>query len=81
MTLELILAFTAIGAAGLAWFLARRASRRVNQLTDSYWQLRYEYGQLRSRVTRLEGGTEGEPPAAGAEPPGGSFIPLSSIKR
>ncbi|MDO8793796.1 MAG: hypothetical protein Q7J25_04160, partial [Vicinamibacterales bacterium] len=47
-----------IGAALLlalgAFLRARRVARRLERLTESYWELRYEYGQLRARVTRLE---------------------------
>jgi hypothetical protein len=82
-----------IGAALLfalgAFVRARRVARRLERLTESYWELRYEYGQLRARVSRLE------PPAADAEiagvnngppeqarPPGTiAFVPLSSLKR
>ena len=75
-----------IGAALLialgAFLRARRVARRLERLTDSYWELRYEYGQLRARVTRLE------PPATepGAAHPQElasptNFVPLSSLKR
>jgi hypothetical protein len=32
----------------------RRVSRRLERLSESYWELRYEHGQLRSRIARLE---------------------------
>ncbi len=48
---------------------ARQVSRRLDRLTESYWELRYEYGQLRARVGRLEGQPEadtgGQPPERG----------------
>jgi hypothetical protein len=63
-----------IGAAFLvalgAWLRARRLSRRLERLTESYWELRYEYGQLRARVTRLE-----PPGADGADAASASPIP------
>jgi hypothetical protein len=73
----------ALGAAivaALALLRARRAARRLDRLTESYWELRYEYGQLRARVSRVEGQDEQE---QSSSPPGpaGSFIPLSSLKR
>jgi hypothetical protein len=47
-----------VGAAFLvalgAWLRARRVAKRLERLTESYWELRYEYGQLRARVARLE---------------------------
>jgi hypothetical protein len=81
LTLELILAVAALVAAALAAVGVRRIARRLDRMTDSYWELRYDYGQLRARVTRLEGGEEPEGAPPPAEPVPDSFIPLSSIKR
>ena len=38
------------------WALAkaRRAARRLDQLQQSYWDLRYEHGRLRAQVKRLD---------------------------
>ena len=33
---------------------ARRLSRRLDSLTQSYWELRYDYTRLRSQVSRLD---------------------------
>jgi len=72
-----------------AFLRARRVARRLERLTESYWELRYEYGQLRARVTRLEppvteagaaGGAGGNLPQEAARP-AGNFVPLSSLKR
>jgi hypothetical protein len=63
------------------WALAkaRRASRRLDQLQQSYWDLRYEHGRLRAQVKQLD------PDQADAAPPAPdpatTFIPLSSLKR
>ena len=56
---------------------ARRLSRRLERLKESYWDLRYELGQLQARVTRLEAerSDQAPPPAAN------NFVPLSSLKR
>jgi len=32
----------------------RRLVKRLERLTESYWELRYENGQLRARVNRLD---------------------------
>jgi hypothetical protein len=76
-----LLALAAIAVAVVAFLYARRVARRLERVTESYWELRYDYGQLRARLTRLEGGGEPEAPTAaqGAGQP--SFIPLSSLKR
>ena len=85
MTLLWLLTTAALLIAAVALLQARRATKRVERLTESYWELRYEVAQVRARVTRLE------PPLPAAEPgetgsgsPGGSttvFVPLSSLKR
>jgi hypothetical protein len=66
---------------------ARRLARRLDALTQSYWELRYDYTRLRSQVARLDpepaGDAETGAAAVGAPqaPPPVSFVPLSSIKR
>ena len=58
----------------------RRLRRRLEQLQQSYWDLRYEHGRLKAQVKRLDP----DAPAETAEPaPAASttFIPLSSLKR
>ena len=73
--------------AGVAAFRARNAARRADRLAESYWELRYEIGQLKVRVNRLEsasGVSEAEPAAGAAAPqplPATSFVPLSSLKK
>ena len=78
-TFHWLLTGAALFVAGVALFVARRQSKRLERLTESYWELRYEHGQLRARVNRIDP----EPPAAPApaEPPATNFIPLSSLKR
>jgi hypothetical protein len=66
----------------LAWRQARRTAKRLTQLTEMHWELRYQHGELRVRLQRLTGEA---PPAVSetpaAEQPGESFVPLSSLKR
>ena len=79
MTLLWLTTGAALVTAAAALFKARRVARRLERLTESYWELRYEHGQLRARVARLDP----EQPAAVAETrtPGTAFVPLSSLKR
>jgi len=83
LTLHWLLTAATLLIAVLALLRARRTSKRLERLTESYWELRYEAGQLRARVTRLEppdpasGGSHAEAPQAGAT----AFVPLSSLKR
>jgi hypothetical protein len=76
-----IVAVLALIVALLALVRARGARRRLERLTESYWELRYEYGELRTRVERLENPSadpEGDQPA---RPAATAFVPLSSLKR
>ena len=81
MTLLWLLTAAAVLLAAAALAKARRLAKRLERLTESYWELRYEHGQLRARVNRLDA----EQPAAASEPvaQGGTtaFVPLSSLKR
>ena len=75
-----ILAGVALLVALWALIKARRAARRLDQLQQSYWDLRYEHGRLKSQVRRLDP-EDAEPEAPPANTPSQTFIPLSSLKR
>jgi hypothetical protein len=84
LTLHWLLTVAAVLAAALALARARRATKRLERLTESYWELRYDHGQLRARVARLdpEAGAGATTPAEPAPKAGGTaFVPLSSLKR
>jgi drug/metabolite transporter (DMT)-like permease len=69
-----------IGAvAGLAalWSV-RRARRRLAELSQAYWELRYDYTRLRSQVAQFDPDKRGRPETADAAAPA-SFVPLSSL--
>ena len=66
----------------LAWLHARRTAKRLTQLSEMYWELRYQHGELRVRMQRMSG--EASPPSPetpASGPIGESFVPLSSLKR
>ena len=67
--------------AAIAVERARRLSKRLERLKESYWDLRYEFGQLQARVTRLEAERSDQPPAAATPAAATNFVPLSSLKR
>ena len=69
----LLLALVALG-------LARRLSRKLDSLNQSYWELRYDYTRLRSQVARLDP-EQAEAPAEPPQPATVSFVPLSSIRK
>ena len=85
LTLPSIAVVLALLVAVVALVRARSATRRLERLKESYWELRYESGQLRSRVTRLEvtTGLRDPEPAPDAPKPAAApnFIPLSSLKK
>jgi hypothetical protein len=71
----------ALVVAAAAVASARRLSRRLDAMTQSYWELRYEFTRLRSQVARLDPQQQEEaepPPAAGASV---AFVSLASIKK
>jgi len=88
LALEWLLAALAalVSVSAFSAFLAsRRLTKRVERLSESYWELRYELGQLSARLARLEGtaARNDQPSAPEAGVPGGvaAFVPLSSLKK
>ena len=72
----------ALGGAGCwrpaSWVVARRAARRAAQLSDMYWQLRYDHGELKARVDAPSPGARAPRPAPA---PGTHFVALADVKR
>jgi hypothetical protein len=74
------------GVAASGWLLAlaalataRRLSRRMAQLTEQYWELKYQHGELKERVKAIAPTPDER---AAAQPPvQQTFVPLSSVKR
>ncbi|MEQ1871436.1 MAG: hypothetical protein ABL961_15585 [Vicinamibacterales bacterium] len=87
LTFPVIGVAIALVLAVVALLRARSAVRRLERITESYWELRYETGQLKSRVSRLElttGLREIEPDAEAprpAAPTTTTFISLASLKK
>ena len=76
-----IVAGVALVVALAAFAAVRRALRKVDTLTQSYWELRYDYTRLRSQVSRLDPSQAETPPAEPAPPASVSFVPLASIRK
>jgi hypothetical protein len=77
-----IVALLALSVALAALGLARRLARKLETLTQSYWELRYDYTRLRSQVARLDPEQPAEPVASEtASSPSVSFVPLSAIRK
>jgi hypothetical protein len=81
LTLLWLLTAAAVLVALAAFVKARRLAKRLERLTESYWELRYEHGQLRARVNRLDLDLPGAAPEAAAQATPANFVPLSSLKR
>ncbi len=68
-----LVALAALLVAVIALALVRRQGRQLARLTEMYWQLKYEHGELRATVLPAPD----TPPA----PPTTTFVPLGSVKR
>jgi hypothetical protein len=69
-----VLALAALGA-------VRRSLRKIDALTQSYWELRYDYTRLRSQVQRLDPDQAPALPPEPASPAAVTFVPLKSMKK
>jgi hypothetical protein len=69
-------------AALVAWRQARRNAKRIEQLSQMYWELKYQHGELRVQLqqrTLPQGAPPPEPAPAPSLPDG--FVPLTSLRR
>src|SRR6478672_878478 len=77
-----VTAAVALAVAAASWMRAARLARKLEALTQSYWELRYDFTRLRSQVARLDPETAApEAPPAPQSAPATAFISLSSIKK
>jgi hypothetical protein len=82
LTFQSLLAGASLCLAAVAFLWARRLSVRLERLSQSYWELRYEQGQLSARLAALE-----QPPGPAAIPGDQrmasptAFVPLSSLRK
>jgi hypothetical protein len=60
---------------------ARRTARKLDALTQSYWELRYDFTRLRSHVARLDPGEAEDAPPPPPASTQVAFVPLSSMKK
>ena len=77
----MVLSVVAVLIALTALAIARRATRKLEALNQSYWELRYDFTRLRSQVSRLDPGEAEEEPPAATPAQSVTFVPLSSIKK
>lgn len=67
-----IVAVAALVVALAAWVQARRTARQLAEVTQMYWQLKFDHGELKAKV---------DPAAPAAPDPKQTFVPLSSIRK
>ena len=68
----------------MAYLKARAVSRRLEAVTQSYWELRYEYTRLRSQVARLDPDvpdSAADAPSPAQAPSTVTFVPLSTMRK
>jgi hypothetical protein len=67
-----IVALAALVLAAVAYAQARRSARQLAQVTELYWQLKFDHGELKAKV---------DPPVPVAPKPKETFVPLTQLKR
>ena len=72
MTSSMIVAMVALAVAALAFAQSRRTARQLAQITEMYWQLKFDHGELKAKV---------DPSAPVAPKPKETFVPLTQLKR
>ena len=89
MTFVSLLAGASLIVSLLTWRHCRRNAKRLEQISQMYWELKYQHGELRARLQRLgEGSVDlshpnigGAPQAAPTDRPAEVFVPLTSLRR
>jgi hypothetical protein len=67
-----IVALAALTIALAAWVHARRTARQLAQVTEMYWQLKFDHGELKAKV---------DPGAPPAPEPKSTFVPLTRLRQ
>ena len=67
-----IIAISALLVAVVAFAHSRRTARQLAQITEMYWQLKFDHGELKAKL---------DPPKPAAPDPQQTFVPLSQLKR
>ena len=67
-----ILALSSLLVAVVAFAHSRRTARQLAQITEMYWQLKFDHGELKAKV---------DPPPPAKGDPQQTFVPLSSMKK
>ena len=82
MTLQWFVTGASLLVALIALNQARRTAKRLEQLSQNYWELKYMNGELRVKLQQLTGESAPQPTGTPTAAQGrDSFVPLSSLKR
>ena len=71
MTALWIVTFAALLVAVVALALARRTARQLAHVTEMYWQLKVDHGELKAKV---------DPQAPALPEPKQTFVPLARLR-
>ena len=67
-----VVAVLALLVAVAALMQARRTARQLAQVTEMYWQLKFDHGELKAKV---------DPPTPAAPEPKATFVPLTRLRQ
>jgi hypothetical protein len=67
-----IVAVSALLIAIVALIHARRTARQLAHLTELYWQLKFDHGELKAKV---------DPPTPAVPEPKSTFVPLTRLRQ
>ena len=81
MILPWAVAAAALAVAVASWVLARRNARRLAQLSQMYWELKYQHGELRAQLQEYTGAGPSSVPPHHPPVQADAFVPLASLKR
>jgi hypothetical protein len=81
MTLYWLVTGASLLAALIALIQTRRTAKRLEQLSQTYWELKYQNGELRVKLQQITGEVAPQPKQPPAATGRDSFVPLSSLKR
>ncbi len=79
MTFLWLVAGAALVVALVGWRQARATAQRLQQLTQMYWELKYQHGEQRQELERLS--TGGATPETPVSRPTEQVNTLSSLRR
>jgi hypothetical protein len=82
MTLLWFVTGASLLVALVAFNQARRTAKRLEELSQNYWELKYLNGELRVKLQQLTGESAPQQSTTPTAAQGrDSFVPLSSLKR